>query len=165
MATNFNFLNPVEFHFTVNRLPNVEFYIQSVSLPDISSGFTTQVTPFKTLYSHGDKLEFGDLQMTVIVDENLSSYLDVWQWLIALTKPEGFDQYATLASSDLGLYSDATLTIMNSNKNANIEVRFKDMFPVSVGNIDLATTQTDVTPPTVAMTFKYSSYDISVKGA
>jgi len=163
--TNFNFINPVEFRFTIQRLPNVEFYIQGVTLPDISSGYTTQFTPFKTIYHHGDKVEFGDLQMTIVVDEDMTSYLDVWRWLIALTKPEGFEQYNQLSTSDQGLYSDATLTIMNSNKNANIEVTFKDLFPISVGNIDLSTSQTDIAPPTVSLSFKYSSYDISVKGA
>lgn len=152
-----NFLNPNEFRFTLSRLPHVEFFVQGVTLPDISSTPVEQFTPFKTVYRPADKIEFGDLTLTVLVDENMQSYLETWNWLIALTKPENFDQYANLLSGD-GIYSDATLTVLSSKKNPNIQITFKDMFPISVGSITLATNQSDVTPPVVDMTFRYSSY-------
>lgn len=156
-----NFLNPNEFRFTLSRLPNVEFFVQSVVLPDISSTPVEQPTPFKTIYRPADKIEFGDLTLTVLVDENMQSYLETWNWLIALTKPENFEQYSDLVSGD-GIYSDATLTVLSSKKNPNIQIRFKDMFPISVGSISLATNATDVNPPVVDMTFRYSSYDFDV---
>jgi hypothetical protein len=83
--------------------------------------------------------------------------------LIALTKPEDFEQYADLikAGGD-GIYSDATLTLLSSKKNPNVEITFKDMFPISVGSIALATNATDVVPPVVDMTFRYSSYSFKV---
>lgn len=158
-----NFLNPNEFRFTMSRLPHVEFFVQGITLPDISSSPVERPTPFKTLYLPGDKIEFSDLTLSVLVDEDLSSYLETWRWLIALTKPEGFEQYADLvgAGGD-GVYSDATLTVLSSKKNPNVEITFKDMFPVSVGSIALATNQTDVTPPVVDMTFRYASYDFRI---
>ena len=58
--------------------------------------------------------------------------------------------------------SDASLIIMDSNKNANIQVSFKDVFPVSIGPIQLNTSDSDVVPPTFDVTFKYSSYTITV---
>ena len=91
----------------------------------------------------------------------MQSYIETWNWLIALTKPENFEQYANLIAGD-GVYSDATLTILSSKKNPNIEIRFKDMFPISVGSVPLATNATDVVPPTVDITFKYSSYDFRI---
>jgi hypothetical protein len=88
----------------------------------------------------------------------MQSYIETWSWLIALTKPENFQQYQSLLDGD-GIYSDATLSILNSKKNTNIQIRFKDLFPISVGSISLATNQSDVNPSVVEMTFKYSSYD------
>jgi hypothetical protein len=156
-----NFLNPVEFKFNIKRLPSTKFYVQGATIPDISSGVTEQFTPFKTIYRPGDKLTFGDLVLTVAVDENLESYVETWNWLNGLTKPEKFDQYANLLSGD-GLYSDATLTLVTNAKNPNIEVTFYDMFPISVGQITLNTTSTTVEAPTVDLTFKFSSYKINV---
>jgi hypothetical protein len=144
MALLQNFLNPNEFRFTL--------------APDISSNPVAQATPFKTIYRPADKIEFGDLSMSVLVDENMQSYIETWSWLIALTKPENFQQYQSLLDGD-GIYSDATLSILNSKKNTNIQIRFKDLFPISVGSISLATNQSDVNPSVVEMTFKYSSYD------
>jgi hypothetical protein len=158
-----NFLSPVEFKFTINRMPTVQYYIQSINIPAISSGYTEQITPFKNTYRHGDKLTYDDLYMTVAVDENMESYLETWGWLLGLTKPEEFDQYANLLDGD-GLYSDATLHILNSSKNNNIEVKFADLFPISVGAITLNTALSDVPVPTVDLTFKYNKYSISVTG-
>ena len=156
-----NFLNSNEFRFTLSRLPHVEFFVQGVTLPDISSTPVEQFTPFKTVYRPADKIEFGDLTLTVLVDEDMQSYLETWNWLIALTKPENFEQYADLLSGD-GIYSDATLTVLSSKKNPNIQITFKDMFPISVGSISLATNQSDVNPPVVDMTFRYSSYSFTL---
>ena len=154
-----NFLNPTEFRFTMNRLPNVEFFVQSVQLPDLSSGATEQATPFKTIYRPGDKLTFGDLTLTCRVDEDMLGYIETWNWLIGITKPESFDQYKTILEGD-GLYSDGTLTVMTNGKNPNIQFTFKDMFPTNIGGISLAIDQTDVEPPTMDLTFRYSSFTI-----
>ena len=154
-----NFLNPIEFQFEIKRLPNVEFYVQNVVIPDISSGVTTQTTPFKNIYRPGDKVDFGDLVVTCALDENMESFKEVWNWLIALTYPNGFDQYKGVEQGEDGVYSDASLIIMNSSKNPNIEIKFKDIFPISVGSVSLDTTDTDVNAPKVDFTFRYSTYE------
>ena len=156
-----NYLNPTEFRFTIKRLPSTKFFVQTVTVPGISSGVTEQMTPFKTIYRPGDKVTFDDLTLTVVVDENLDSYLETWNWLIALTKPEGYNQYEALVAGD-GVYSDATLTLLSNSKNPNIEITFKDMFPTAVGTIPLNISSTTVDAPTVDLTFKYSSYTIKV---
>lgn len=155
-----NFLSPVEFVFTISRLPTVQYYVQSVNIPAISSGYTEQVTPFKNTYRHGDKLTYDDLYLTIAIDEDMKGYLETWAWLKALTKPEDFAQYQEIFGSTQGLYSDATLTVLNSSKNANIRIKFADLFPVSVGAITMSTTSTDVPIVTCDLTFKYNKYDI-----
>lgn len=156
-----NFLNPVEFRLKIERLPNLEFFIQSVNIPDISAGITERATPFKKLYTPGDKAEYGELIVSCLVDENMETYKEVWNWLVSLTYPEGFDQYKRLLESPEGIFSDATLIIMNNNKNSNIEIKFIDLFPTSVGPIQLDTASGDVTPPQVDFSFKYSHYVFS----
>jgi hypothetical protein len=160
MATT-NFLSPIEFKFVLTRLPNVEFFVQGVNIPGMSSGVTDFPTPFKILPEPGDKLSYDDLNVTVVCDENLASYIEIQDWLVALTRPESFDQYKALVPR--GIKSDASLIVLNSNKNANVTLKFKDVFPIAISAIPLSTTGTDVTPPTFDITFKYASYKIEVK--
>lgn len=156
-----NFLSPVEFKFVLTRLPNVEFFVQGINIPGTSSGVTEFPTPFKTLYEPGDKIAYDDLTVTVICDENLASYREILDWLVALTTPDSFDQYSTLTPR--GIKSDASIIVLDSNKNANITFKFTDLFPTAISGIQLSTTGTDVTPPTFDITFKYGSYKIEVK--
>lgn len=157
-----NYLSAVEFKFVIERLPNVEFFVQRANVPGISSGFSIVNTPFKNIYGPGDKLEFDDFTIDVVVDENMSSYIETWTWLASLTRSEGFTSYSQLQASDQGIYSDATLFIMSNGKNPNIRIKFKDLFPTSVSEIQLDTTAGDVEPPTATLSFKYLSYDIDV---
>jgi hypothetical protein len=157
-----NYLSNIEFRFSIKRLPNTEFYIQGVTMPGINSGFTTQPSPMRNIFRPGDKLEFEDLVLRCVVDENMASFREVWDWLVGITKPVEFDQYKTIKEGDDGIYSDATLTILNSAKNPHLEINFKDLFPIGVSNIDLDTKQTDMVPPTVEFTFKYGTYDINI---
>jgi hypothetical protein len=154
-----NFLSPIEFQFSIERLPNLQFFIQSVNIPDITSGMTERSSPFKKIYGPGDKLEYGELIISCLIDEQMETYKEVWNWLIATTYPNGFEQYRELQESGNGIFSDATLLIMNSSKNPNIEIKFTDVFPTSVGPIQLDTTDTDVTPPQVDFSFKFSHYE------
>lgn len=156
-----NYLSPVEYRFTIKRLPNVSFFVQSVSIPGMSSGNNELPTPFKNVPLHGDKLEYEALSLQVAMDENMQSFIEVRNWLIGLTKPYDFEQHANLIEGE-GLYSDATLLIMNSSKNPNIEVTFKDIFPTSIGEVAFDTRGTDVDVPTSTMTFLFNDYDIKL---
>jgi hypothetical protein len=172
MATTVNFLSPIEFKFVLSRLPNVEFFVQAINIPGASSGFAEFATPFKALFEPGDKLMYDDLVVTILCDENLESYREIQKWIIALTYPDNFGQYRTLTSRPPGgintkditntVRSDASLILLDSNKNSNIELKFKDMFPTAISGIQLNTSGTDVTPPTFDITFKYTNYTIEV---
>ena len=153
-----NYLNPIEFKLVLERLPHIEFFIQSVNIPSISSGVTEQPTPFRTVFFPGDKITFEELNMSVLVDENLKSYYDAWFWLTGLTRTEGFESYQAIESGD-GIISDASLFVTTNAKNPNIEIKFKDLFPISVGSIQMALNQSEPSPVTFDITFKYSSYE------
>jgi hypothetical protein len=171
MATT-NFLSPIEFKFVLSRLPSVEFFVQAVNIPGASSGFSEFPTPFKILYEPGDKLMYDDLVVTVLCDENLEAFKEIQAWIVALTYPDNFGQYRTLTTRPPGgvntadvvntIRSDASLILLDSNKNASIQLKFKDMFPTAISGINLNTAGTDVTAPTFDITFKYASYDIEV---
>lgn len=155
-----NFLSPTGFRFTIKRLPKVEFYVQGATLPGISMNPTASPTPFKTLRFAGDKLDHETFNLTVRLDEYMESYNEIFNWMVGLTKPDSFDQYKSLAKSDEGLYSDASLIILDSKGNPGIEVHFKDVFPISLGSISFDTTQSDINYAICEITFEHNGHTV-----
>jgi hypothetical protein len=64
------------------------------------------------------------------------------------------------ARSQLNLYSDGTLTVLDSNNIPKFKVIFQNMFPISLTTLDFDATQTDLEYFTAEVTFKYTIYDI-----
>jgi len=90
----------------------------------------------------------------------MNNYNEVFNWMVALTFPDRFEQFANFADEDDGLYSDATLMIMTNGKNPNMQVVFKDIFPINLGAIRMDTTQADVDYVSVDATFQTNSFEI-----
>lgn len=156
-----NFLSPTGFRLTIKRLPNVSFYVQAADVPGMSMSPTESPTPFKTLKFAGDKLQHDTFGVTIRLDEYMDSYNEIFDWMVKLTKNESFDQYKQLKASDDGLYSDASLIILDSRQNPALEVHFKDMFPVALGNINFDTTQSDINYVTCNITFEHNGHRVS----
>ena len=155
-----NFLSPTGFSFNVRRLPKISFFVQSANIPGVSMTPDETPTPFTTIYRLGDRLAYDDLNLTIRSDENLEAFNEIYNWMQSATKSGGFDSYKNLKESDEGLYSDGTLTILNSKKNSNKSFTFKDMFPITLTSISMDTTTTDVSYATFDVTFKYNTYEI-----
>lgn len=164
--SNPNFLSPLGFNFAIKRLPNVAFFLQNVNLPNVNLGETQIPSPFIRVPVPGDHLEYGELTLQFRVDEDMLNYREIYDWLVGLGSPESFSQYKTLKdNSDLpgsgtGLLSDATLTILTSAQNPNIEVRFKDLFPTTLSDFELSYAGTDVDYVLATASFKFLSYTI-----
>jgi len=161
---NVNFLSPLGFKFTLSRSPNLNFFATDVNIPSLTLGFIELQTPFKIIELAGDKLDFGDLQITFKVDEDFANYFEIYNWLVALGFPDEFGQYKRLRDAKTGskesIVSDATLMIFNSAMMPNIEVRFEDLFPVSIGDINFTSTDTDVNYVTNTSVFKYKKFTV-----
>ena len=160
-----NFLSPIGFRFVLQRAPTIEYYIQSASVPSLTAGFATVATPFSNLSFSPDKLEYGDFSITFRVDENMTNYLEMHDWLIGIAFPDNFTQHKNLVTrkdgDSSGIFSDATLTILNSTKNANIEIKFEDLMPASLSEIALDVKAVDIVYAEATVNFKYKRFTIT----
>lgn len=152
--TNKNFLSPLGFKFSIKKTPNMNYFVQSVNLPSVTVGSTAIPTPFVRVPVAGDHLVYGDLTLTFKVDEDLSNYIELYNWVKAIGKPDSYEQY-----DPEQVYSDATLTILSSAYRAKREIQFFDIFPVDLGGFTFLTTAGDVDYVESIVTFKYRSYD------
>ena len=142
--TNINQLNVVSFATNFLRMPGVNYFCQRVNIPGISLSNTIQSTPFANIPIEGDVLEFEDLSLAFVVDEDMQNYLELYNWLHALGFPERYAQYDNQAGKDIK--SDVNIIIHTNKSNPNYSIVFKDVFPVSLGVVNFDTNNTDLEP-------------------
>ena len=162
---NKNYLSPLSFQFSIKRAPNVNFFIQSVSLPGLMLDQVETPNPFVQIPYQGDHIYFEELGIHFKVNEDLSNWLELYNWIIAMGFPESYDQYKSISSqpkmSGLGIKSDISLLIADSNKALTFQITFKDAFPISVSNLQFDTTIQDVSYLDAFAAFRYTTYEIT----
>ena len=179
-----DYASPIQFRFKCSKLPKVEFFCQTANIPGIGLGVAEVDTPLKTMPFPGDKVTYQDLAISFLVDENLENYKEIHDWIIGLGAPQNHTQFSDLraTSSDRfpgtsssnaitgqatadplpesGMYSDATLTILNSKNIAVTEIRFHNIFPTSLGALSYNVQASDVNYLQTAVDFSYMYYEI-----
>jgi hypothetical protein len=167
---NRNFLSPVGFKFTLAKEPKVNFFCNSARIPEITLTVLQQPTYLKDLDIPGGKLQYGDLNLRFLVDEDLVNYMAIHNWLTGLGFPETTQDYRDLLTNQEDLtqpldpkraFSDGSLYILDSNYNTNAIVKFKDLFPIALSSLEFDSTQTDIQYFTAEVSFKYTVYNIT----
>ena len=164
---NRNFLSPIGFQFSLNKIPKATFFSNSARIPDISLGTAIQPVYLKDIDVPGDKLSYGDFTLRFLVDENMTNYMAIHNWLTGLGYPENAGQFKEATTDSLTgrrdqeeVFSDGSLSILNSNFRQVAVVKFKDLFPVFLTSLEFEATDTDVNYFTAEVTFKYTIYEI-----
>ena len=85
---NRNFLAPVGFKFSLKRSPGVAYFCNSANIPDLNLGVANQPNYLRDIPVPGDKIDFGDLNIRFLVDEDLTNYMEIQKWLRGLGFPE-----------------------------------------------------------------------------
>lgn len=168
---NSNGLAPTGFKIIFDKIPEVCFFAQEVSLPTVSFNYIEQATPVFDIPILGSKLQFGDFSIDFFIDENMSNYKKIWEWLVGIGHPESLDQYQEYHQAEsvrlLGryrpqnhsvMYSDGSLEILTNNSTPNNTVRFVDLFPIGLSALPFQTTVTDIQYLTARATFKFSGF-------
>ena len=145
---NRNFLSPAGFKFSLAKAPKVDFFSQSVSIPNIDLGVAVQTTYLRDIPVPGDKLVYGDLDIEFFIDENLENYLQIERWMRSLGYPESLAETVSLNPQKDSLLdgarSDGTLLVYNSSFNPIAKILFKDMFPVSLTPVPFTADVTEI---------------------
>ena len=164
--SNRNFLSVTGFKFSLAKYPKVDFFSNSARIPQITLDVARQSTYLKDLDVPGEKLNYGDLTIKFIVDENMENYIAIYDWLVGLGFPEITTQFKDLTTlnnqSDMKeQFSDGTLRVLNSNFKEVAKVKFLDLFPVSLSSLDFDAAASDVQYFTAEASFKYTVYQLT----
>ena len=181
--TKLDYASPTQFKFGILQLPKVEFFTVSANVPEISGTPAILNTPYKDIPTMGDKLDYGNLSISFIVDEYLENYLSLHNWLTGIGFPKSRSQFTAhrdvtstmpasqrSTSSDIGdvgnatpdkaMYSDANLIILSNKNNPIVEINFQDLFPISLGGLEYTQAATDVDNLIATAEFAYKIYEI-----
>jgi len=169
--SNPNFLQQNKFILNFGRAPSIQFFCQSVSVPGISLSEVPQFTPFVDVYVPGEKAIYDVLNVTFIVDEELKGWLEIHDWIRAMTFPKEFTEYqnlgrlsriasATKAASDKPQYSDASITILSSSNKPYFKFKYYDCFPTSLSTFIMGANDSPESTMSADATFRYSYFDV-----
>ena len=170
---NKSLLNKNNFRLLIDKVPTVEYYVQSVNIPGLQ--FTEVNQPFGIgvdAFFPGDKVTFDALSVTFLVDEDLENFKEMYDWMQANVPVSSSSDFQSFVDSqktttgelsninnDLNQYSQITL-ITNTNKNIpNKYFRFYDCFPISLGGLELLSGSESETV-TCTAEFRFTYYDI-----
>ena len=166
IPSNINPLSPNGFLFTIQQLPEMNFFCQQVNLPGITLGAPEFGTPFSVQPIPGETLTYDQLTIQFLVDQNMDNYRAIHNWIVALGFPQGYEQYTSffnaqesLVTSDLAKnYCEGSLIILGANNTAVRTITFTDMFPIALDSLMFASTNTDVQYLVGNATFRYGYY-------
>ena len=158
---NTSFLSPIGFKFQLNNFPEVNYFVQSATLPGISISSISVPMQLKNIDIAGDEVTFEELSIKFIVDENMKNWLSIYDWIIGLGFPtkEGQEKYKKL-SENSELTTTATLTVLTGNMNPQINFVFRECFPLSLSSIAFDSGGTDIDYVTADVSFRYDVYTV-----
>lgn len=155
-----NYLSPTGFVVAVQRLPNVEFFTQNFTIPGLSMASVVRDTPLMAIYDVPDRIDYGTLDLSFIIDENCDNYLEIVNWMEGIAPPFDKSGYETLVKDGAGTKSDISVVIQSSHKNPNLRCTFYDCFPISLDPISFDLTASDIDYPTAGVTFQHSHFKL-----
>ena len=168
---NRNFLSPTGFKFIMDKAPKVSFFGNQINIPQMTLGVAQQPTYLRDIPLPGDKIQFEDLTLRFLVDENLDNYMEIFKWIRALGFPESLEEIYQWQEKDFSVkqpakstesfYSDATLEILTSSQNPNFKIKFQDCWPTTLSTLEFDATSEDISYFTADVSFKYTIFNIT----
>ena len=172
---NRNYLSSTGFKFVLNRAPKTAFLTNKANIPGITLGvaehsqYLTNPIPVP-----GDTMQFGDFDLEFLIDEDLTNYMEIQNWMRGLGFPETLQQIYDFQNdeqsyynpngtrnNDMNLYSDGTLFILNSNDIPMFNIVYRRMFPYRLTTLEYDATNTSEEYFTATVSFKYMMYNIT----
>jgi len=165
--SNTNLLQPTKFLLTIDKIPATQYFCQTVNIPGIGLSSTTYNTPLVDIPVMGNKIEYETLDIKFLVDEQLQSWNQIYNWFLAIASPVSIadrvsktNAMSNTVNKSLPNYSDLTITILSALNNPVARIQFTNAFPISLSSIELDTKSSSDDIITAEVSFKYQSFEI-----
>ena len=133
MIENLNHTTGTRSTLVLAGFKSTEFTAVEHNIPGLSINAAVQPTPFRQKPQPGDTPNFEPLRVTFIVDENLSNWLEMYNWIVSFGAPDNYTQYKGSG------FIDASLIMYNSHNNQIMKFKFIDAIITSLSEIAFST--------------------------
>ena len=161
LPDNLSYLSPIGFKFQLAKFPEVNYFCQSATIPGVSLGQIDLPTPQATGYMSGDEVQFDELSISFIIDENMKNWLSIYDWIMALGAPHREDyQKLKQLKTDNTERTQAQLIVLSSSMNPQLTFYFEEVWPMNLSSVEFNTTGTDIDYVTASVSFRYDTYRV-----
>ena len=155
---NSNLLQSAKYIFVSHNTPFLNYFSQTATLPGVSTNPVLAPTPYSETWRHGDKMDFQELTITALIDEDLRVFEETYNWLKGLTYPHNGSEYEKQKRS--GLYADMDLLFLTNSATDNLSIRFTNCHPIALGSLTMSSMDSPVSVITCDFTFRYDTFEI-----
>jgi len=182
-GSGLDYADPTKFKFQTTKLPRVEFNCIQANIPGITLTEIQQPTRLIPIKIPGNDLTFENLNITFIVDEDLTNYRSVHDWMAGLAQMDSDEKYRALisdgqdrmprsqqnnstdagrvtsATNDGAIFSDSKLIILSARNTPLVELTFTDCYPKSLSALEYNQNATDVEYLLATVSFGYKIHE------
>lgn len=166
MSQTSNFLQSNQFllvipSFEMTRFLSTTFEIPSISLPSAQAD-----SPFSKMKFAGDKIDFAALQFDFIIDEKMTNYFEIYNWLMGISYTESFEKFKSYPKKNnyqpLG-EQDIKIVVLDSKNNPISNFTFHNAIPVSLSGIPMTSTVNDIEHVRASVVFDYDYFTVDLE--
>lgn len=157
MIPNYNYLQNNAFNFTLSRVPETTFRVVECTIPSLTVPPVQGGSIGSPQYFPGTSNEFDTFSCRFLVDEDLKNYEEIYRWITQQRYAIG-KEFSAKNEFETNLVCDGVLTTMTNSATPNRVFQFKNMFPISLGEIQFDTTVDVTVPVSCQIEFRYSHF-------
>lgn len=150
-----NLLTSNRASFDLVGFPQFSASVTSFQLPEISLTEINVPTKYNTGKEAGTQVEFTQLSVDFLVDEDLSNWLEIYNWIISLGMPKDHAQYRGVNDR----HSDGSLIVYSSHNNVQNKFKFYELFPLSLSGIEFTEEDSEAIYRKATATFSLLYYE------
>ncbi len=133
---DFNQSQVNRFEFVFSNLPNITYTLNEVQLPGLTMSNPEVQTIFNNVPFGADASTFDPLSISFLVQEDFANYLEIHDWMRAISFPDSFEDRQDLIRFE-GTNHFGFLTINDSYNRPIYRFHFHNIIPSSIGALGL----------------------------
>jgi hypothetical protein len=155
---NTNLALNTNFKFTLKKVPNITYFVTSITTPSSSSNpvsldYLTAV-PLKIPGGAANT----DVSIRFIIDENYTNYMEMVKWFRSGAPYTNFNE---IVPSNLAEPSDGMMLLLNNKKNPFRMVTYRNMIPTQISGFSLSHMESEPSVLTATVTFVYDTFTVT----
>lgn len=160
-----NLLQNNAYQLVLPRFPKTQFFATDFQMPELALPAANVATPFTDLPMAGDKPIFGPMRFNFLINEDMSNFYEVYNWIHSIGFAESYTNYSTYENKTLPHQSlgeqDAKVIVLSSKGNPIRAITFFDAIPVSLSGMEFTSQDPETQYVKASVTMAYSRYEFT----